>query len=416
MMGSVSSAAVRQEPESPAKASLTIRDRVAMGVMVSGGWWMALIFTAIAPILSSMSADLGDPAKGFWAGKGYWIGQLTMTIPDIGIIIGGPIAGFLVERYGGRMLLFLSLLLYVVSGSTGLFIDDGTTMLGTRLLLGFSGAGIATATTALIGNRFEGETRVRALAYWSGVGAAGGVVSVFLAGQITHMTGGWHSPFILYAMALIILAVGIFALPARPNTVAVIQAIKAKAPSIRPLIPLYLGMVPLYVATFMTGVQISFLLSADSITDPVTQSWVIGAASAGSVLGAFGFSWLRPRFGARITLLTIIGVLAAGNIVMPLSWDPVIIAIGAAMNGMGGGMANPHFAAVLIERAPLAARGRAIGLLFTTMFFGEFMNPFIVTPLANLAGIHGAFYAVAAMLTAGWIGVALYSGRRAVET
>jgi MFS family permease len=340
------------------------------------------------------------------AAHGYWIGQLTMTIPDIGIIVGGPIAGLLVERYSARMLLFFSLALYAVAGSAGLAIDDGTTMLSTRLLLGFSGAGIATSTTALIGNRFEGETRVRALAYWSGVGAAGGVVSVFLAGQIAHATGGWHSPFILYAMAILALGVGIVTLP--PRARAVVQAAKARVPSIKPLIPLYAGMIPLYVATFMTGVQISFLLGADAITDPVTQSWVIGTASAGSVLGAFVFSWLRPRFGARVTLLTVIGLLVAGNIVMPLTYTPVIIAIGAAMNGMGGGMANPHFAAVLIERAPIEARGRAIGLLFTTMFFGEFMNPFVVTPLANLLGIHGAFFAVAAMLAATFIGVAAY--------
>jgi MFS family permease len=377
-----------------------------MGVMVSGGWWMALIFTAIAPVLSAMSDELGG------ASGGYWIGQLTMTVPDIGIIAGGPIAGLLVERYSARMLLFFSLALYAVSGAAGLFVDDGTTMLGTRLLLGFAGAGIATSTTALIGNRFEGETRVRALAYWSGVGAAGGVVSVFLAGQIAHVTGGWHSPFSLYPMAVIVLAVGIVALPARRQA-AVAKAVREPVPSIKPLIPLYLGMIPLYVATFMTGVQISFLLSADAVTDPVTQSWVIGTASAGSVLGAFAFSWLRPRFGARVTLLAIIGLLAAGNIVMPLTYAPVIIAIGAAMNGMGGGMANPHFSAVLIERAPLAARGRAIGLLFTTMFFGEFLNPFVVTPLANILGIHGAFFAVSAILGAIWIGVALYRGKTA---
>ncbi len=47
-------------------------------------------------------------------------------------------------------------------------------------------------------------------------------------------------------------------------------------------------------------------------------------------------------------------------------------------------------------------------MLFTIMFFGEFLNPFVVTPLASLLGIHGAFFAVGLMLTAGFIGVTLY--------
>jgi hypothetical protein len=83
------------------------------------------------------------------------------------------------------------------------------------------------------------------------------------------------------------------------------------------------------------------------------------------------------------------------------------------MNGMGGGMANPHFAALLIERAPILARGRAIGILFTVQFFGEFMNPFVVTPLAGLLGIHGAFLAVSALLGAGALAIGLYRKRAA---
>src|SRR5882757_11329811 len=102
------------EAEAVPPRKLTTRDYLAMAVMVSGGWWMALIFTAIAPILSTMSDELGG------AKNGYWIGQLTMTIPDIGIIVGGPIAGLLVERYSARMLLFASFALYAVAGAAGM--------------------------------------------------------------------------------------------------------------------------------------------------------------------------------------------------------------------------------------------------------------------------------------------------------
>ena len=111
-------------------------------------------------------------------------------------------------------------------------------------------------------------------------------------------------------------------------------------------------------------------------------------------------------------MLFFIGLMAAGNFIMPMTVNPVLMAIGAAFNGAGGGMANPFFAAVLIERAPVAARGRAIGLLYTTQFFGEFMNPFVVTPLAGPLGIHGAFFAVSALLAAGGVAVAVHRTRQ----
>jgi len=390
-----------------APRQLTVRDRLAMAVMVSGGWWMALIFTAIAPILSTMSDELGGPKNG------YWIGQLTMTIPDIGIIVGGPIAGLLVERYSARMLLFASFALYAVAGGAGMIVDDGTSMLSSRLLVGLAGAGIATSTTALIGNRFEGTTRVRALAMWSGFGALGGFLSAMIAGWIANWGGGWHAPFSLYGLAAVPLIMALFVLPARrrSSTEAAAKAEKVAVPSILHLWPLYAGMIPVYVAVFMTGVQLSFLLGADRISDPVTQSWVIATASAGSIGGALSFAFLRPRLGTKGSMVMFIALMAAGNLIMPLTADPVIMAIGAALNGAGGGMANPYFAAVLIERAPVAARGRAIGLLYTTQFFGEFMNPFVVTPLAGLLGIHGAFLAVSALLVAGGLGVTLHRRR-----
>jgi MFS family permease len=382
---------------------LTVRDRLAMAVMVSGGWWMALIFTAIAPILSTMSDELAGPTNG------YWIGQLTMTIPDIGIIVGGPIAGLLVERFSARQLLFASFGLYAIAGGAGMIVDDSTSMLWTRLLVGLSGAGIATSTTALIGNRFEGATRVRALAMWSGFGALGGFLSAVIAGWVANWGGGWHAPFSLYGLAAVPLIMALFVLPAR-NRPAV-KAEKVAVPSVWHLWPLYAGMIPVYVAVFMTGVQLSFLLGADRISDPVTQSWVIATASAGSIVGALSFAWLRPPLGIKGSMVMFIALMAAGNLIMPLTADPVIMAIGAALNGAGGGMANPFFAAVLIDRAPVEARGRAIGLLYTTQFFGEFMNPFVVTPLAGLLGIHGAFFAVSALLAAGVLGVALHRRR-----
>ncbi len=403
-MDSIALIDMPSEAEAVPPRKLTTRDYLAMAVMVSGGWWMALIFTAIAPILSNMADDLGGEKNG------YWIGQLTMTIPDIGIILGGPLAGLIVERFSARMLLFASFGLYAAAGASGMIVHDSFSMLSTRLLVGFSGAGIATSTTALIGNRFEGKTRITALGLWSAFGALGGFLSALMAGWIAKVGGGWHAPFILYALAVVPLVMALFVLPARQGPVA--KAEKTQAPSIWKLWPLYAGMIPIYVAVFMTGVQLSFLLGANRIDDPVTQSWVIATASFGSILGAGCFAFLRPHLGGRGSMLFFIGLMAAGNFIMPMTVNPVLMAIGAAFNGAGGGMANPFFAAVLIERAPVAARGRAIGLLYTTQFFGEFMNPFVVTPLAGPLGIHGAFFAVSALLAAGAVAVAVHRTRK----
>ena len=110
---------------------------------------------------------------------------------------------------------------------------------------------------------------------------------------------------------------------------------------------------------------------------------------------------LKPLLGDRGGMFLFMGLMIVGIFLMPLTANPVVLAIGAALNGAGGGVASPYFTAMLIERAPIAARGRAIGLLFTMQYVGSFANPFVVAPLVGLLGRHNAFFGVSALLAVG---------------
>jgi MFS family permease len=355
--------------------------------MVSGGLWMSFIFMAIGPVLSTMANSLQGDLPG------DWIAQMTMTMPDIGIIVGGPIAGFLIERVGLRVVAFNSFALFGIAGSAGLFIDNGWLMLLTRLILGFAGAGITTSTTALIAARFYGEARARTFGYWSSVGAIGGIGSALAAGRLASVAG-WHSVFGLYALVFISFFASVFSLPkTRPPR----SELQKSSFSVLSLWPIFLIMLPIYVVTVMTGVQISFLLQADGIVDPLDQSWIIATAATGSMVGAWSFGLIQPKLGMRSTFMLFMGLLGIANLIMPLATAPLAIAAGAALNGMGGGMANPYFSTLLVDKTPYAAHGRVIGLFVTTMFSGSFLNPFVIIPLKVNFGIHNAFVIVGIM-------------------
>lgn len=370
------------------------RDRSAILLMIAGGVCVTFIFTAIAPVLSALGDAMGGGTRG------YVVGQLTMTVPDFGLIAGGPVTGWLLSRFGARPVLAWALLLFALSGSTGLVATEPVLLLAGRFVLGFAGAAIATTTTTMIGARFVGPARQRALGFWSGIGAVSGVLSVSLAGQLASLFGGWQAPFSLYLIGLPLFVMALAALPrSRPMTVAA-EAPTGPVPSLRALLPLYLGIVPVFIATFMTGVQLSFLVAANGVADPVTQSWIIASASVGSALGALSSGFVRPRIGPKANFLLFIGLMAAGNLTMGTATAPVLVAVGAWLNGAGGGMSNPHFAALVMERAPLEARARALGWLYTAMFLGSFANPFVITPLTTWLGIHGAFLVVGLALLA----------------
>src|SRR6266481_3446240 len=159
---------MRGAPSSPV-AALTLatrtHDAVVLIVLISGAPLMALMFVAVAPVLSSLAAHFGHGANG------ALIAQMIMTLPGIGVIFGGPATGWLVERAGSRRTMLASLIVYSLAGSLGMVIDNLWLMLTMRLLLGASAAGVATSTMALIGQCYRDEARQRLLGYQSAAGA-----------------------------------------------------------------------------------------------------------------------------------------------------------------------------------------------------------------------------------------------------
>jgi hypothetical protein len=68
---------------------------------------------------------------------------------------------------------------------------------------------------------------------------------------------------------------------------------------------------------------------------------------------------------------------------------------------------TPFFVNIILNRAPEAARGTAIGLMYTMMYVGDFANPFVITPLRLQVGNHYVFALVGMVLFAFVLGQAL---------
>lgn len=384
-----------------------LRDGLAFAVMLSGGFFMALIFTAVGPILSAMSSHFGG------GNRGDIIAQLMQSMPNIGIILGGPLAGYLVERIGSRRLLLFSLAFYGLAGCVGRYFDDPYSLLGSRIIVGFAGAGIATATTALIAERLQGDRRVRALGYWSAVGAAGGAISVILSGSMADQ-GNWRTPFVLYGSAFILLGLAMVSL--RPSPEKTLQPdTKSPGGALSRYWAIYLVIVGYNVIVFMTGVQISFLLAANGIHSPGTQSWIISGASIGAMCGAATYGFVQQYIGNQRSIILALALMAAGNWIMGSQESPILLALGCALNGWGGIMGNPYFSALLLDKVPVNLRGRALGLMYTMIFAGEFLNPFVVMPLRMVLGIHAAFMLVGVFAAAAALYVALKNRRAALD-
>lgn len=385
----------------PLMAGAGLRQRLSLVVMLGANVFNILALTALVPVLALIGEHFAHPDAGGLlvrlfgdSAGGALIAQMMITIYSIGFMVGGPIAGFLVDRLGIRNLLSGALLLYVVTGASGLVLDTPEGLLLARFLQGTSTAAISISVFSMIGQRFEGAARSRILGLQGTIVSAAGFISLMSSGLVAE-AGGWRGPFALFPAALIMLALVLVAVPGKSG--AVKREKQAAVTSLMSLWPFYLMLIPFYMASYMTTVHLSFVLAADGVTSPGQQATIMTLSMVFNIIGALSYATLMNRIGRRWVFVAILSIFALSNLVIgiPNVWGSTI---GCWIAGLAGGLMTPFFTNTILDRTEEATRGRAIGLMFAMMYVGDFLNPFLITPLRLSIGNHETFALVGAII------------------
>lgn len=375
-------------PEAGIASATGLRARIDLLVILSSISFNVLLIVALMPVLSTIAAYFGGGTHG------ALIAQLLETMSGIGIMVGGPLAGWVADRIGRSNLLFVSLALYGVAGSSGLLVDDAYGLLALRLFQGLGSAGIAVSTYSLVSERFQGAARARVIGYQQAFVSGMGIVSLPVAGAIGD-AHGWHAPFALYLSAFVMLGV---ALATVPGSAAPPRQASAKGGSVAALVPLYILLIPLYIVATMVNLHISFVLAGDGITLPSAQSHIMLASSIVYMAGGLLYGRVVVPLGPRRMLCLILAIMATSGLTIGLSHGTVMTAVGVGLSGLGGGFLIPFATNLVVNRAAPEARGRALGFFYMATYIGNFLNPLIMTPLRREIGNHETFLALGVVL------------------
>jgi MFS family permease len=394
-------------PPRSAYAVAGVRDAVGLFVILSSIGFNVLLVLAIMPVMSIIGgifdARPDDPVArllvSIFGGKpGALISQLLETMSGIGIMLGGPMSGWLAERTGTRNLLLLALALYGAAGTACMGFDDVGPLLILRFVQGLGASGIAVSTYSLVSERFEGAARSRMIGFQGVFVSAAGFISLPIAGMIADK-GGWHAPFALYLSAFGMLLLAWISVPANLPVAGSHKAAPTLG-SLKPLLPLYAMAIPLYLAATMANLHISFVLAADGITKATGQSYVMLASSVLYLLGGLAYGAVIVRLGARWMLCLILGLMSLSGLIIGSSHDVWIMTVGNSFSGLSAGFLIPFMTNQVVNRAGPAARSRALGFFYMATYIGNFLNPPIMTPLRQALGNHQIFLVVGLVLAA----------------
>ena len=330
--------------------------------------------------------------------------QLIMTMPAIAIALTAPLVGILADRIGRRRLLLLSVLIYGLSGSAGLYLDSIAALIVSRIILGMSVAGIMVNTTTLVGDYFVGQKRIEFMGYRSTFISIGGIV--FLVGGGLLAEFGWRSPFFIYLAALLFL----------PPTIKWINEPDmkqfepdAEAPQHGILqehlrhVHLYLMGMLHFIAFYFVFTEVPFRMQEFGENSSLKLGIALGSVTAFSAV----FSWLFPRIGRLIPNHMVFSCafmfMAAGYFSAYFAENFGSLIFAMALVGSGTGLLIPNLSASAVSRAVPHMRGRVAGIMSASVFFGQFISPLVTFPIVErfnaqiTFAILASFYLIASL-------------------
>ncbi|TRB06357.1 MFS transporter [Agrobacterium tumefaciens] len=348
--------------------------------------------TTVAPSLPAIEQSfLSTPHVGL-------LSRMVLTLPSVFVALCAPVAGMLADRFGRKRLLLGAILLYSLSGMSGLFADSLAGLLVGRAFLGLAIGGIMTIGTALVGDYFESPARERYLGLQQAFTQLGGVLFVVAGGLLADIH--WRAPFAVYAVALLILPAALLFLrePERGDGRA-----RDGGPAgvvNWPVVAVLALTVFLVNALFYTiPSQLPFFLRELGVFSGSIAGYAIGIFNLAGALTALNFARLRRHMGVAIILAVGLMLMATGFALLAMAKGLASMLSAVAVTGLGLGVVMPAIMSTTIMLAPLRLRGRIAGIVTASMFLGHFISPLASQPWIARFGFAMAYRDIALIFT-----------------
>ncbi|WP_339529942.1 MFS transporter [Pseudomonas mucidolens] len=333
----------------------------------------------VAPILPKLGAEFGPLTP-----RADLLLPLAVTGPALAIAVCAPLAGWVADRVGRKMLLVVATLLYALLGAVPAVLGDLLSIVAVRLLFGVTEAAVMTCCAALIADYWQGEERLRYINRQ--------VVTIGLVGALFFVLGGalgeysWRLPFLLYLLPLLLVPVMMKVLwePARSRS-----CVEMQGPQRVAILSLVLGYVLIFggmLLSFVVPVQAPILLVGLGVTSSTLIGVTIGLGLLATLGGSLAWPLLRRSLGIAGTHAVLLLLLGLGLwlLMRGQSYNQVLLAV--VIHGLGAGLLVPNVMAPVMEALTARTRGRGLGGFTACLYLGQFVSPLVVAGLGGFAG------------------------------
>jgi MFS family permease len=350
-----------------------------------------MVGCVIVPGLTEIAGNLGTLSAASW----------LVTVPSLGVVIFGPLAGQFIDRIGTYQALKWGLFLYGLLGSGGVFLHGLFPVMIDRLLLGGATAIVMAAGTGLISSFYTGQARLKMIAMQGMSIELGGVIFLFIGGLLATL--GWRWPFLLYLVAWLLLAMQLRYVPEPPSAFGKPFAgdkNNARPESAGKLRVVYFAAV-FSMVIFFTGIIIIPQQFHEMKISAAETGYFLSFISLIAVFAAALMPEMMKRSGEFGTLYVAFTCYAFAHLVFSAASSMALFIAGGILMGCGFGLSVPLVNHMVIERSHVNVRGRNLAYLSIAIFSGQFLSSFMefIPGNASLVFTGAAIMSIAVAMT-----------------
>ncbi|MBD3943594.1 MFS transporter [Microbacterium sp. NEAU-LLC] len=353
------------------------------GILLLAGSCMPVLGSVlITPVLPQLSEQFAGIA-----GADVLV-PMIVAIPALMIALFAPFAGQIVDRLGRKKLLIIAMIAYALVGTAPAWLEALPAILFSRVLVGVCEAAIMTVCTTLIIDYFhEEKRRNRYLGLQTVTTTLAATVFIVLGGALG--VSGWHTPFWVYAISIVVAVPMIFALwepSAADPTDRHENVAKVRTPWrriwVRLLVTLFGGF-----SFYVLIIEASYLVVGTGIaaTDTAVIGAVAAVASLATAIGGISFTRLG-RMSHAVLLPLAFGLQAVGMVVIWFAPGLAGIVAGAIIASFGSGLLLPSLLTWVVAPTSFEERGRVTGWWTAAFYLGQFLTPILMGILGGATG------------------------------
>ncbi len=332
----------------------------------------------LVPGLPEIATALGIPHAAGW----------LITLPSLGVVLGGPLAGNIIDRFGARTALQNGLFVYGLSGIAGMFCHGLPAVIIDRLILGAATAVVMSSGTALLAAFYHGQARLIMIARQGMAIEFGGVIFLFISGLLA--VRDWRWPFVLYLLSWVMLVMvkRWVPAPAEPASAELSEksASTAGAPSLKGvLFAALMSMICFFTAVIVIPKQ--FYQAGIGASD---TGYFLSMVSLVAVVAAALMPAVVKKISEPATLWLAFLCYAAAFALFALVGSLSGVIMAGVLLGSGFGFSVPLVNHMTVSRSDQGNRGQRLASLSMALFSGQFLASF----MAMLPGDSSMIFAV----------------------